>query len=311
MKKKAFSARLQGHRQAAFFSLEEIYLKPVSSLLAWLIIAIALALPGVLAIVLGNIKQLNTSWQGNVPTLSVYLQPQSEAQQQALQRKIKKLEGVENTQTITPEEALRHLQSVTQLTDLEQVLPKNPLPTVLVVRPEKTAIHEKSLASLKTQLENLEGVDFVQLDMRWVERLLAILEMGEKLTDYLAFLLSAGVLLIVSNTIRLNLMRHRRDIDVLSLIGATAGFIRRPFLYRGLWLGLGGGVIACIIFFLLEFYLGSAVDKVAFLYGSSFKMHGLSVLDSLYVVVVASFLGVLGARLACWRVRPRAEISTK
>jgi cell division transport system permease protein len=117
--------------------------------------------------------------------------------------------------------------------------------------------------------------------------------------------------LIVSNTIRLSLMRHRRDIDVLSLIGATAGFIRRPFLYRGFWLGFGGGLLACVIISLLTLYLGSAVDKVASLYGSPFRMHGLSTLSSLYLVAVASFLGVLGARLACWRVRPKAEISAK
>ena len=311
MKRKRLLAWRQAHGQAALTSLGELCHKPVGSLLAWLIIAIALALPGVLGIVLDNVKQLNTRWQGNVPTLSVYLQPQPEAQQQALVDDISNLPAVAETQVITPEEALEHLQAVTLLTDLDQVLPKNPLPTVLVVRPQKTAVQEEALASLKNQLEGLRGVDFVQLDMRWVERLLAFLQVGERLTRYLAVLLSAGVLLIVSNTIRLSLMRHRRDIDVLSLIGATAGFIRRPFLYRGFWLGLGGGLIACVILYFLSFYLGSAVDKVASLYGSAFRMHGLSALSAGYLVAVSSFLGVLGARLACWRVRPQAEISAK
>jgi cell division transport system permease protein len=309
MKTNRVAAWRQVHGQAALQSLGDLCRHPVSSLMAWIIIAIALALPGVLALVLGNVKALNSNWQGNVPTLSVYLRTQSQPQQLSLQAEINRLPQVSSTRRISPEQALAHLQAVTQLTDLDQVLPKNPLPTVLVVRPRQQAVHEASLAQLKGQLARLRGVDFVQLDMRWVQRLLAFLQIGERLTGYLAVLLSLGVLLIVGNTIRLSLLRHRRDIDVLSLIGATAGFIRRPFLYRGFWLGLGGGVIACLLLLLLQQYLGGAVNHLADLYGSTFRLEGLSAGTSVYLILGSALLGILGARIACWRVRPSTDIS--
>ena len=311
MKTSRWVAWRQAHGQAAVTSLGELCRNPVSSFLAWLIIAIALALPGVLSIVLSNVAQLNAKWQGNVPTLSVYLQPQSLGQQEALQQQINSWTTVANTRRITPQQALQHLQAVTQLTDLDQVLPKNPLPTVLVVRPKSTAVQEETLAGLKERLAKIRGVDFVQLDMRWVQRLLAFLQVGKDLTLYLAVLLAAGVLLIVGNTIRLSLLRHKRDIDVLSLIGATAGFIRRPFLYRGFWLGLGGGLVAVAILSVLQNYLGSAVSRVADLYGSQFRLHGLSGTASFYLIFGSGLLGVLGAYIACWRVRHSAEIGAQ
>lgn len=311
MKTNRLVAWKQAHVQAALTSMGELCRNPVSSFLAWLIIAIALALPGVLGIILGNVQQLNASWQGNVPTLSVYLKPLPLAQQEALQRQIGSWGVVASTRRISPQQALQHLQAVTQLTDLDQVLPKNPLPTVLVVRPKSSAVQAQTLVGLKERLGQVRGVGFVQLDMRWVQRLLAFLQVGKDLTLYLAVLLAAGVLLIVGNTIRLSLLRHKRDIDVLSLIGATASFIRRPFLYRGFWLGLGGGLVACLILFILQAYLGSAVSRVADLYGSQFRLHGLSGVSSLYLILGAGSLGILGAYLACVRVRPCAKISAQ
>lgn len=310
MKINRMAAWRQAHAQAALTSLGELCRAPISSVLAWLIIAIALALPGVLALVLSNVKQLNASWQGNVPTVSVYLKKQPLAQQEQLQQKISGWQGVAQVRRISPQQALNHLQAVTQLKDLDKVLPSNPLPAVLVVRPQAASVQTTTLSQLKAQLGELRGVDFVQLDMRWVERLLAFLQVGERFTLYLGALLGLGVLLIVGNTIRLSLMRHRRDIDVLSLIGATAGFIRRPFLYRGFWLGIGGGAVACLILFSLQAYLGDSVNHVAQLYGSQFHLQGLSGVSAVYLVFVSGILGVLGARIACWRVRPSKEIGS-
>lgn len=308
MKTNRVSAWRQAHSQAAMLSLGELCRHPLGSLLAWLIIAIALALPAMLGLMFANMKTLNANWQGNVPTLSVYLKNISPSQQQALQQEMNQLPLVAMTRLITPQEALTHLQAVTQLTDLDQVFPQNPLPAVLVVRPKQQAVQESSLANLKLQLSQLEGVDFVQLDMLWVQRLLAFLKIGQRLTTYLSLLLGLGVLLIVGNTIRLSLLRHQRDIGVLSLIGATAGFIRRPFMYRGFWLGLGGGVIACIILWLLQIFLSSAVNHLSDLYNSQFRLQGLSVFASIGLIAVAAVLGVLGARIACWRVQAGADV---
>jgi cell division transport system permease protein len=171
MKTDQLSAWRQAHGHAALLSLGELCRRPVSSLLAWLIIAIALALPGVLALVLGNLKEMNVRWQGNIPTLSVYLQTQSSDDEAQLESEISHLPDVASFRKITPEEAMQQLQRVTQLTDLDQVLPHNPLPTVLVVRPRHSAVQQATLSALKDQLSGLNGVDFVQLDMRWVERL--------------------------------------------------------------------------------------------------------------------------------------------
>lgn len=310
MKNDRLTVWRQAHAQAALTSLGDLCRNPLGSFLAWLIIAIALVLPGILALILVNLQQLNHNWKGNVPTISAYLQPHvSLVQQDKMLRQISNWPEVEHVRQITPDQALQQVQSVTQLTDLPDVLPQNPLPPVLVVRPQSSHVAKATLEQLKNRLAQTPGVDFVQLDLSWVEKWLAILEMGKRLVFSVAFLLGVGVLLIVGNTVRLSLLKHKRDINILSLIGATASFIRRPFLYRGFWLGLGGGLLAVAILSFLQHRLGAAVYRIAKLYNSPFQLQGMTVTTAIILLVAVGILGILGALVACWRVRPSADIN--
>ena len=309
MKRSSWVSWRQAHARAASLSLGELFRRPLASLLAWMMIAIALSLPAVLLLLLDNVKQLDQLWQGRAPTASIYLKAMPQAQVLSLQADIGAIDAIASTRRIDPQQALAHLQEVTGLRDLEQVLPKNPLPTVLVVTPKRSALTSESLVPLKLQLKQFAGVDFVQWDLAWVNRMLAFIDLGERFVIGLSILLGLGVLLIVGNTIRLSLLRHRREIDVLSLVGATCAFIRRPFLYRGFWLGLGGGLLACVCLVLLQMSLSGPVDYLAMLYHSSFQLRGLSVGSLSAWVLGASLLGVLGSYLACGRLRPRPDLS--
>jgi len=141
----------------------------------------------------------------------------------------------------------------------------------------------------------------VQLDLIWVKRLFQFMELGQRLVWALAALLGLAVLLIIGNTIRLAIENRRDEIRVVKLVGGTDAFVRRPFLYTGIWFGLGGGIIAWILLNIGLFWLSGPVEQLINLYGSEFSLKGLSFSDSLLLILDGVILGWLGAWLAVAR----------
>jgi cell division transport system permease protein len=177
-------------------------------------------------------------------------------------------------------------------------LEKNPLPIVLEVLPKKESSDAEQAALLLTRLQALPQADLAQLDLDWVKRLAVILIIGEKITFFLVMLLSLGVLLVIGNTIRLEIENRRREIIVIKLIGGTDAFIRRPFLYTGFWYGLGGGLFATIMVAAGLALLSEPVAKLAGLYGSDYGLMTLSFIDTLSLWLMSGFLGLFGAWFA-------------
>ncbi len=120
----------------------------------------------------------------------------------------------------------------------------------------------------------MPDVQTVQLDTEWVKRLHAMLELLRRVVLLTAGLLGVGVVLIVGNTIRLDILNRRAEIEVMKLVGASDGFARRPFLYGGVWYGLGGGLGALILVAAATAVLARPVEHLALLYGSAFRIAG-------------------------------------
>ena len=144
----------------------------------------------------------------------------------------------------------------------------------------------------------MPGVDIAQLDLEWVQRLNAMLVLGQRLALGLVILLSAGVLLIIGNTIRLEIENRRDEVVVVKLVGATDSFVRRPFLYTGIFYGLGGGIVASLIVSVGLAILNEPVSTLAGLYQSSYQLLGLNFGDMLSLWFMSAMLGYFGAWLS-------------
>ncbi len=289
------------HRQVARDSLLRLLRNPFGSLATWLVIGIALALPGGFYLLLDNLSQLGGRWNG-APQISVFLQQSvDEAAGRALQQRIAQRPDVTRAEYISREQALAEFRSLSGFGDVVDHLDANPLPAVIAVRPLVTrnplegSGGAAAVQKLFEEIKTMPGVDRAVLDMEWVQRLYAMLDVGRHMALALAAMLGMGVILVISNTIRLAIESRRDEIVVVKLVGGTDAFVRRPFLYTGLWFGLGGGLTAWGMLAASLAWLGNPVAQLASLYHSDFALNDLGVVQVAVLLLAGSLLGWCGA----------------
>lgn len=289
---------LSSHRASARQALERVRHYPFSSAMTVLVMTIALALPMGLSVLIGQVKQLGVNWQ-EAAQISVYLADDVSAEkQQGLTEQIRQLAGVAQAQLLDKDLALAEFQQHAGMGDALLQLDYNPLPSVIVVTPLSIDGGAAALEPLRDRLTALDGVEQVQIDLLWVERLAAILAMFERFAGGLGVLLIIALLLVMANTIRLAIESRRDEILVIKLVGGTDAFVRRPFLYIGVLYGLLAGVLAWILLALGLAWLNVTVERVASLYQSEFALFGMPWSDGLALVFGSMVLGLAGAWLA-------------
>lgn len=292
---------IQHHKLMAKDSLSRLLKSPASSFMTWLVLAIALSLPMTLYVSLENLKQLSGSWD-QTSQMSVYLKKGTlERFANNIVSELESKPEIRSAQYISPEQALGQFSASTGLSDVILGLDDNPLPGVITVMPNLDSQNTEALEALQQSIQKMGYVDSVSLDVIWVQRLYQFMELGQRLVWALAALLGLAVLLIIGNTIRLSIESRRDEILVVKLVGATDAFVRRPFLYTGLWFGLGGGIIAWILLSIGLYWLSGPVDNLISLYGSDFQLKTLGLKDSLLLIFDGVILGWLGAWLAVSR----------
>lgn len=292
------------HRDSARLALHRVTDSPFSTLMIVLVMSIVLALPMGLAVLIDQVEQLGIDWQ-RAAQLSVYLEDEVDAAEAGqLQSRIDELPGVASTQLLDKELALAEFQQHSGLGEALQQLAYNPLPNVILVMPESIEGGSSALRPLRDQLAQLPGVDEVQIDLLWVERLTAVLKMFERFTGGLTILLIIALLLVMANTIRLAIESRREEILVVKLVGGTDAFVRRPFLYLGVYYGILAGALAWLLLIAGLSWLNVTVREVASLYQSDFVLSGMPVIDGLTLLAAAMLLGLAGAWLAVgWHIR--------
>jgi cell division transport system permease protein len=296
-----FNSYLSHHRLVARDSFLRLLSTPVPSLMTWLVIGIAMALPGALYVGLSNVESVSRGWDG-AAQISLYVHKVvSEQDGRRLARKLEQREDVAAIEYISRDQALEEFQQLSGYGEVLEHLNDNPLPAVIVVRPVEVDISAEATEKLFVELKALPQIDQAVLDLEWVQRLYSMMALGKRLVVALAVLLALGVLLVVGNTIRLAIESRRDEIVIVKLVGGTNAFVRRPFLYTGLWYGLGGGILAWLIVGFGLFWLSSPVAELAGLYQSQFELHGLGIGDSLMLWLSGGLLGLLGAWLAVSR----------
>lgn len=294
-----FAAWVESHRASLVDSLGRLARQPIGSFFTCLVMAVALSLPMGLALLLDNVERLGGSWQ-KAAQISLYLQLEAgDDNGLRLRDEIAAMDDVAEAEYIGREAGLAAFEEQSGLGQALRELPENPLPAVVVVTPEQ--IDKAALEALRQRLAELPGVDQAQLDLQWVERLGAILGLGDRFVFGLTLLLVLALLLVIGNTIRLHIENRRSEIEVIKLVGGTDGYVRRPFLYMGALYGLGAGLLAwALLAFGLD-WLNDAVVRLAGLYGSDFALDGVPVADGLSLLLGALFLGYIGAWLAVAR----------
>ncbi len=265
---------LKLHWRNCIGSLHDLADRPLATLLTAAVIGIALAMPASLNLLVKNGSNLAGNWD-DARDFSVYLKVDTElSQAQQLVKQIEQLAGVQQVSLTSADAALVDFRESSGLGDVLEELEGNPLPHTLGVRPTED-ISVADLDALGRQLEELETVELVQIDTEWVQRLNAILDFLRRVVVLASALLVAGVLIIVGNTIRLDIQSRRDEIEVLKLVGASDGFVRRPFLYIGLWYGIFGGLVAMLVLLLGSWLLAAPLETLVGLYTSEIDLLGL------------------------------------
>ncbi|HTD73332.1 MAG TPA: permease-like cell division protein FtsX, partial [Steroidobacteraceae bacterium] len=234
--------------------------------------------------------------------LSVYMDKKAGgARVQSLAKQLRQRSDVAAVRIISADQALIEFRRDSGFGTALDVLADNPLPDTLVVTPTLGSSTPQGTETLKSAISGMGDVQTVQIDTEWVKRLHAMIDLLRRVVLLTGALLGAGIVLIVSNTIRLDILNRRAEIEVMKLVGASDGFTRRPFLYSGIWYGLGGGLLALILVAVASAVLARPVAQLAFLYGSAFNLEGLKIATAAAVLGLAVGLSWLGSWLAATR----------
>jgi cell division transport system permease protein len=294
-----YSAWSRHHRLSAADSLHRVLDNLLSSIMTWLVIGIALALPVGLNVALDNVTTLSAGWD-SPSQISLFLKDSLNSRQaEKIAREIESRDDVATTTLLTREDALAEFSALSGFADVLASLDENPLPNLILVTPSEEGAVDAG--GLRQVLSDHDSVAEAVLDMEWLQRLNSLMELSRRLVLAIGGLLVLGVVLILGNTIRLAIENRRDEILVVKLVGGSNPFVRRPFLYTGLWYGVGGGFFAALLVSLSLWYLQGPVEELAALYQSEFTLRGLGLMGALNLLMLGGLLGLAGAWLAVTR----------
>ena len=286
------------HIRVLLFSLGKLYRTPLATSFTILMIAVALALPACLYVLLNNLQSVTHTWN-DAGQISLFLHSKTTEQEiNTMKNQLAEHSKIKDVAYIPAALALDELKHRSEFGELLEGLPSNPLPPSLVVTPVDLAKDNATLNALKKEFQALVHVEQVQLDMQWLQRLQAITDIIRRAITAVGIMLGLSVLLVVGNSIRLDIENRRAEIEVTKLIGASDRFIRRPFLYGGMWFGLLGGILALILIFTVLLVIRQPAQDLVSLYNSDFTLMLPSFKQSIGLIGTSIFLGLFGSWLA-------------
>lgn len=279
-------------------TLSDMWRQPLATLLTVMVIAISLTLPSVCYMVWKNVSQAAEQWYP-APQLTLYLSKTlDDNAAENVVATLKKEPGVAKVNYLSREEALGEFRNWSGFGGALDMLEQNPLPAVVIITPEMNFQNEKTLQTLRDRVQHVEGVDDVRMDDSWFARLAALTGLVGQVATMIGILMVIAVFLVIGNSVRLSIFARRDTINVQKLIGATDGFILRPFLYGGALLGFGGALLSLVLSEILVFRLESVVAQVAAVFGTTFRLSGLSWDESLLLLLLSAMIGWIAAWLA-------------
>ena len=293
------SAYLLHHLQSLVFSLGKIYQAPTTTIMTVAVIGITLSLPGGFYLFLKNIDALSGDFRSS-SQISLYLDLSiNEKQARGVEQEIKTFKNVISTEFISRDKSLEQFREDSGFGKSIDTLSSNPLPHTIIVEPSEVDTFE--IKNLLKALQAMPEVEIAKLDTEWLERLYTIIEIAKRSVAIITILFSCAVLLIIGNTIRLDIQNRYQEIIVTKLIGGTDAFIRRPFLYGGLWYGMLGGLISWLIVEIGYLAISGPLERLNLLYQSNLTLITFSFHDFIILITSSTLLGLAGSWIAVAR----------
>lgn len=284
------------HAQVAKDCLRQLLSSPISTFMTVLVLAVALALPSFLFSTLANVSRLSDGWDTE-NKISLYLQANmSDRQVDSFVQTLLLRSDLVAIDLVDASQGLLEFKQHSGLSLVLDALEHNPLPAVVYVLAKDST--EQGLMTLRDELKGFAQVEQAVLDLNWIKRFNGILLVIERTVIALSVLLAFAILLIIGNTIRLNVESRNDEILVSKLMGATNDWVRRPFLYSGVFYGVVGAGMALVILEVSMLVIKNPVLQLSQLYQSDFKLSGLGILGSVVVVLIGLTLGLLGALIS-------------
>lgn len=285
------------HAQTLFSSLGRLVSTPFSSIMTIGVLALAIALASGFYLVVVNLQQLTSGLEAS-NQISLFMRDEiSEAHAKKFADSIRGNPDVQRVNVITKKEAMDEFKRFSGFGEAIEVLEKNPLPVVIQVLPKDSLVDKQALTNLLEDFKKSTEVDFAQMDLAWVERLQSIVYTAKLSAIIVAVLLGFAVFFIAGNTIRLEIHDRRHEIIISKLVGATNGFIKRPFLYTGFWIGFLSGVAAWFIVTIILLILRPSVENISGLYEGSFHLLFFNYTETLILLFTSTLLTVVGSLL--------------
>lgn len=275
--------------------------QPLATFLTVMVIAISITLPSLCYLVWKNVNHAATQWYPT-PQITIYLDKRvSDDTATGLINQVKALDGVENVNYISRDNALSEFREWSGFGSALDMLNDNPLPALAIVTPKPDFLSSDKLVVLRVNIHNIHGVIDVKTEGSWFSRLSALTKLVGNISGTIAALMVMAVFLVIGNSVRLNIFSRRETISIMKLIGATDGFILRPFLNGGMLLGLFGAILSLIMSQALVWWLDSSVTETAKVFGTLFSVNGLSWDESLLILVSSAMIGWVAAWLTTVR----------
>ncbi|MGL5291445.1 MAG: permease-like cell division protein FtsX [Vibrionaceae bacterium] len=287
--------RLGLHRQQCKNALLDLLQRPLSNLLTVLVLALSLSLPTTFFMLAKNIVMMKDELQPP-NQLTIYLKKLSANNTKNYVDALERWPSISSAQYISPEEGLQELRKMQGFQSAVDLLEDNPLPGVILVTPAQQGV--KFATDLAKRLGKESEIEEVRLNSDWLTRISAIESLALSLSMAFSGLMLVAVFFIIGNTLRLQIVSHKEQIQVMKLVGATNSYILRPYVYMGMWLALVGALLAWLVTLLVSNLLSAAVLDVAVLYQSDFKLSGLNFEEIVMLLIFSAILGIFAAKLA-------------
>jgi len=288
------------HMQSLVFSLGKIYKTPTTTIMTVAVIGITLSLPGGFYLFLKNIDAVSGDFRSS-SQIALYLDIElDEKKARALERQVADMPDVAETEFVSKQKSLEKFRQTSGFGKSIDTLSSNPLPHTIIVEPTSSA-DTFAVKNLLNLLQTLPGVEIAKLDTEWLERLYTILEIAKRSVAIITILFGFAVLLIIGNTIRLDIQNRYQEIIVTKLIGATNAFIRRPFLYGGLWYGLLGGLFSWLIVEIGYLAISGPLERLNLLYQADLVLITFTFQDFIILTSSSTLLGLTGSWIAVAR----------
>lgn len=288
------------HLQVFFYTLGQFSRNRLNVSMTMLALGIGFSIPLIMYSVVDSLSDIGGQWQER-PQITLYLEKSiNETQTEALRTGLAKDSRLGDIQFISAEQGLKEFSAYHQFDEAIALLDENPLPSVFVVFP-LAASDASEIAALSNELGELGGVVSAQYDFEWLQKLNALTSFLKRVVVVLACIIAIGLLLLITNTIRLEISNRKDEIDIIDQLGGTPAFIARPFLYMGFLEGLFGGASAILISAIVLKLLNGPLLRLADLYGFAFTLPLARIDITLSVLIIGGLLGWLSARFTVLR----------